>query len=295
MENQYRLCMPFETPADGSSCGFLYSQNERFLVQHDCTNTEKDKNKKDPVRISLLDKNGCNCMAQCTVSLLSLKKDEALPDVVKNVCSYELDIIIQENYHLGGDMLNKFWAYLLRFLRENTYGSVCLKVPIDSDQVSFYKSLGFVEMARVDNFGTLLSSSIWKFTPSSTIDQNNSNHTKGNIYFVADLKHGEDALAATDWNPATKICYAPTEDFLTSLVDDTSLPFLGNILLCTAPEPWNILRGSFESLVTKGIIGDYLNHDIKSMDESHLKMQAEKYKSMDKTLTCIVGIGGGIV
>ena len=279
MEENLRLFLSYGTPSVGFNYGFIRTITERYLVGH-----ENDPNN-GMVTLSLFDSYSLNCICKCELKPV----ESQVPELVKERCTYSMEVEVLGP--LGDHAKKRFFVYALRCLRDKSCEGVCMKLEADkenSSDFSFYISLGFENIATVNKEGVVVNSSLWKFSPEG-LNTSNTPHDNSYIYMASSLTIGENSSSATTWNPASKICYNKVESYFSNL----DISIMNHPLFCTAPEPWKEVETYFNDAVAKGAMGNFENHDIKSMDLVHLQSIAEKYSSMRSPITCVIGVGGG--
>lgn len=228
------------------------------------------------------------------------------PDSVCNHESYSshlhIDIIPQyQGQGLGKPLL----SYLLRQVRNHRETSTGIFLEMsgaNSRARGFYKSLGFQQLLIVnESTKDIISSSTWKFNPSNT----STSHAVALdasviIYMGMSLSSGEKGCVLTSsgtvWNPLRLVRYG--HNMLASFIADTLSReghegTLRNILVCTAPEPWELLKDSVANALgaTGDVSGRVTCYMVTSMDERLLLSDLNEWQK--KHYTLVVGIGGG--
>jgi ribosomal protein S18 acetylase RimI-like enzyme len=216
-------------------------------------------------------------------------------------------VVLDQQYHshLHIDILPEYQglglgrpliAILFRALRNLGSKSVHLEMSGANDRASrFYRRLGFTELAVVEAATKkVIRSSNWQFLPNKPVSLD------GNVIIYLGMRfHGEISPSTPPWNPFLKVRFgnnAIDEYFQPksslSKSNDSNGSCDTSFLICTAPEPWQLLESTFNRLQSSPQIRVH-KHVIDSMDLTRLQHHADAYRLIHPPITSVVGLGGG--
>jgi glycerol dehydrogenase-like iron-containing ADH family enzyme/GNAT superfamily N-acetyltransferase len=193
------------------------------------------------------------------------------------------------------------FGYLLNSLRKKGCKAIHLEMAASNIRARrFYNRTGLHQLAVVDTIsGEIMQSDTWKFDPMSKVRVHNDEDIYKNtdllkeiekehhnrIVYMGTQLNGEDEVLRTTWNPLSVLTFGSSSFTDLRMSKSKVADNLANVVLvCTAPEPWELVKHLFPNTTTHV-------HMVTSMEEKVIKSTIAEY--IDKGIVEVYGIGGG--
>ena len=157
----------------------------------------------------------------------------------------------------------------------------------DKETLKLMQRAGFQSSIVVDaSTKQVVDATTWRFNPISKKPRIENNDDNKLIYFNLDLLDQEAYASPSDWNPGSVLVIE--RGALAKQRSNDSTP-LKNILVCTAPEPWEMVRKYFLDRISKEEKCHV--YMVTSMEEKKVFKDIDEY--LAKGIQEVYGIGGG--